>query len=102
MDILNDIYLLVELYNDTLKKYKIICKMDFYNRVIDVRTGREIFIEGMYEEETNKGLCCKNTFIPIDKDRVDEIINNDDINEYNDYLDDIERKNIKRRVRRKK
>ena len=103
MDILNEIYLLVDLCGDTEKKYSIICKMNFFDTLIDARTGREIFIKDMYEDESlHKGLYCKNKFIPIDRDRVIKIIENDDINDYIEYLDEIEKKSSKKRVRRDK
>ena len=101
MDILTDVYLLVDLYGDIDKKYHIICKMDFFDRLIDARTGREIFIEGMYKDDNyTNGLCCHNTFNIIDQDKALDIIKKDDIDEYNEYLNTIEKRDLNRKLKR--
>lgn len=102
MSLLNNIYLIVNLYGDTEKKYKIICKMDFFDTVTDVRTGRKIFIDGMYLDNDCGNLRCSNNFKPISEDKALAIIKNDDIDEYNEYLDEIEKRTnkVRKRVRR--
>lgn len=102
MDLLNNIYLVVNLYGDIEKKYKIICKMDFFDTVIDIRTGRKIFIKGMYFDNDCGNLCCSNEFKPIAEDKALAIIKDDDIDEYNQYLDEIEKRNVKVRKRVRK
>lgn len=99
MDVINDIYLIVNLYGDTEKKYKIICRMGYFDTVIDVRTGRKIFIDGMYLDGNHPSLCCSNKFKAIPEDKAFAIIKNDDINDYNEYLDEIEKRNSKARKR---
>lgn len=102
MDLLSNIYLIVNLYGDTEKKYKIICRMGFFDAVIDVRTGRKIYIDGMYLDDECGNLCCSNEFKQISEDKVFSIIKNDDINDYNKYLDEIEKRNSKNRKRVRK
>lgn len=102
MDLLSNIYLIVNLYGDTEKKYKIICKMDFFDTVIDVRTGRKIYIEGMYLDNECGNLRCSNKFKTISEDKARAIIKNDDIDEYNEYLDEIEMRSNKARKRIKR
>lgn len=99
-----ELYFVVNLCGDIEKKYKIVCKMDFFNTVMDLRTGRKIFIKDMYSNDNLGNLYCHNKFKAVSRDEAYKIIKNDDIDEYNNYLDEIEKRNsnAKKRVKRRK